>query len=173
MNTPVLTKSQSNLNLTILNAEAETFSSNEIYLWLRESGLPSELAIRLKNLVETVKDIAGRVISIGKIILIKIMEFVKSHPNMVIGIAIGAAIAALTSMIPVLGPFLAPVVALFSVTVGAVAGHRTDKLASGQTVNMSDDLIAIGQDIIEIAKEFFKLLANIFNSVFDQKVIGG
>lgn len=168
MRSTTLTTSQANLNLTILNAEAEKFSSSDIYLWLRESGLPSEIAIRLKNLVDTVKDVAGSVISIGKIILIKIMDFVKSHPNLVIGMAIGAAVAALTSMIPVLGSILAPIVALFSVTVGAVAGHRTDMLANGQTVNMSDDIIAIGQDIIEIAKEFYKFLADVFNAIFKQ-----
>ena len=57
MNAHVLTPALANLELTLLNAEAESVSSSDLYLWLNESGLPSEVAIRLKNLVDTVKEV--------------------------------------------------------------------------------------------------------------------
>jgi ElaB/YqjD/DUF883 family membrane-anchored ribosome-binding protein len=173
MNAHVLTPSMANLELTLLNAEAESVSSSDLYLWLRESGLPSEVAIRLKNLVDTVKEIGNNTISIGKIILLKIIEFVKAHPNLAIGIAVGAAIGALVSMVPFLGPYLAPTAILFGISIGAIAGYRLDKIEKEQSVDTEANPIAIGQDVIEIAKAFFKLLIDIFNTVFNALVLKG
>ena len=173
MNAHVLTPALANLELTLLNAEAESVSSSDLYLWLNESGLPSEVAIRLKNLVDTVKEVGNKTISIGKIILLKIIEFVKAHPNLAIGIAVGAAIGALVIMVPFLGTYLAPTAILLGISIGAIAGHPLDKIEKGQSVNTEANLIAIGQDVIEIAKEFFKLLIDIFNTVFDTWVLRG
>ncbi len=173
MTTSILSSAQADFEVTLLNADAESVSSSDFYLWLRESGLPSELAIRLKNFVDTTAMIGNRIISIGKIILMKIIEFVKAHPNMAIGIAVGAAIGALVSMIPFLGVYLAPIVTVISTSIGAIAGHRLDKLEKGQIVNTEVNLVAITQDIIEIAKMFFELLIDIFNTLFDEKVLQG
>ena len=74
-------------------------------------------------------------------------------------------------MIPFFGAFLAPIAMAISASIGAVAGHRLDKMQSGEVVNISDDIIAIGKDVIEIAKEFFRLLADIFNAVFDEQLL--
>ena len=117
MNAQVITPAHADLELTLLNADAESIPSSDLYVWLRESGLPSEVAIRLHSLVDTSAKVGGRVISIGKIILIKIIEFVKAHPNMAIGIAVGAAIGALVSMIPFLGVYLAPIVTVISTVI--------------------------------------------------------
>ena len=170
MSTVVVTPAQANLELVLWNAEAESVSSSDVYLWLRNSGLPSEVAIRLQGLVGTVADAGGKVVSVGKIILLRIIEFVKDHPNLAIGIAVGAAIGALVGTIPLLGVYLAPVATAISVTIGAIAGHRLDKLEKGQAVNTSGGLIEIGQDVIEIAKEFFKLLISVFNIIFNNPV---
>jgi hypothetical protein len=166
-------QAKANFEFTLWNAEAEATTSSDLYLWLRESGLPAEVAIRLMNMVDHTEEVADRIIHIGKIILIKIIEFVKAHPHLSIGVAVGAALSLLASMIPFLGAFLAPIVGLLGVAVGAVAGHRLDKLEKGQTVNMRVELIEIGQDIIEIAKEFFKLLIDIFNILFKGPVLQG
>lgn len=173
MSTQTLTPAQANLELVLWDAEAASVSSSDLYLWLRESGLPSEVAIRLQGLVGTVAETGGKVVSVGKIILLKIIEFVKAHPNLAIGIAVGAAIGALVGTIPLLGVYLAPVATAIGVTIGAIAGHRLDKLEKGQAVNMSGGLIAIGSDVIEIAKEFFRLLITIFNTVFQGQVLQG
>ena len=173
MNAVILTPAQQDLKLTLWNAEAESMTSSDLYLWLRESGLPDEVAIRLKNLVDTVTKVGDRIIHIGKIILIKIIEFVKAHSNLVIGIAIGAAIGALTSTIPFLGVVLAPIVTAITVTIGAIAGLQIDKLKNGHAINRDVNLITIGQDVIEIAKDFFKLLIDIFNIIFDKQVLIG
>lgn len=169
MSDKVLTFAQASFEQTILNAEAETISSGDIYAWLRDSGLPSEAAIRLKNLLDVTREVGGRIINVGKIILIKLIEFVKAHPNLAIGIALGAAIGALVSMVPFLGPLLAPIAVLIGVTLSALAGHGLDKANSGQLENAG--LLAIGQDLIEIAKAFFALLIDIFNATLDGQVL--
>ena len=165
----VLTHAQATFEQTILNAEADAVSSSDIYAWLRESGLPSEAAIRLKSLIEVTAEIGDRIISVGKIILIKIIEFVKAHPNLAVGIAIGAAIGALVSMIPFIGAFLAPIATVIGVTIGVLGGRRLDKSANGQVQNSG--LIAVTQDLIEIAEVFFRLLSDIFNTTLSGQVL--
>ena len=166
MTAATISPMQAQLEIALLNAEAESTSSSNLYIWLRESGMPSEVAIRIQSLVDTTAEVAGQVYSIGKIVVIKIIEFVKAHPNMAIGMAVGASVGALTSMIPFLGPYLAPIAIAIGATMGAVAGHRSDKMDKGLTVNTG--VIAVAQDLLEIAMEFFKLLIDIFNAVFTQ-----
>jgi len=163
MQATVFTPGQADLELTILNAEAQRVDSSDIYAWLRDSGLPVEVSIRLKSFVEATSDVGDRVIAIGKIIFLKIIDFVKANSNMAIGIAIGACIGALSSMVPVLGPLLAPIAASIGMTIGAIAGHRQDNATRGGDLRMNAGPIAIAQDVIEIAIAFFNLLIEIIN----------
>jgi len=154
------------LELDILDAESEPISSSDLYAWLREAGLPSEVSMRLTKLVEATRVFAGKVIRIGKILLIKIIEFVKMHPNLATGIAVGAAIAALVGLVPIMGSFLAPIAIAAGVGLGAVAGYRLDRQETGDSrINHSQPLL-IAEDIIQIARDFFRLIATIFNAVF-------
>lgn len=162
-----VTAAQANLDLVLWDAEANSVASSDLYFWIRESGLPSEVAIRLQNFVDTTVVIANCIISLGKIILIKMIEFVKAHPHLAIGIAVGAAIGALVSMIPFLGPYLAPIAIALGVTFGAIVGHQRGKLDKGESINTEMNLISITQELIEIAKEFFKQLIDVFNAVFE------
>ena len=70
MTAETLTTVKANFDLTLMNADADAMSSSDLYIWLRESGLPSEVAIRLYDLVDTVKEVGKQVINIGKIILL-------------------------------------------------------------------------------------------------------
>ena len=171
MATKVLTPAQANLELAILNAESEAMSSSDFYAWLKDLGLPDEVAIRLKGVAEITASVGKRVINVGKLILIKVIEFVKAHPNMAAGIAIGAALGALVNTVPLIGPLLAPIAAMLGAAVGALAGHRLDKATDGQSQNTG--ILAIGQDVIEIATAFFKLLIDIFNLTLNGASIQG
>lgn len=157
-----LSIAQANLKLALWNAEAETVKGSELYIQLQALGLPEEVVSRLHEILNYTKKVAGRVFSIGKIVLIKIIEFVKAHPFLVVGAGIGAvvggAIASLITSIPFLGQLLAPVAAMLGITItamGAVVGHRLDKQFQG-----------VGQDLAEIAQNFFALLADVFDRVF-------
>jgi hypothetical protein len=50
---------------------------------------------------------------------------------------------------------------VLGITIGAIAGHILDK---GKEVN--EGIIGVAQDILEIARGFFKLLIDVFNSIF-------
>lgn len=159
MNLTKITRPQAALDLALWQAEADFMSSSDLYLWLRDCGLPPEVAIRLKDMISVTRQIAGKAISLGKVIVIKLIEFVKAHPNMAVGIALGAMVSSLIISIPLLGPLLAPVLAPLGIVIGAVAGHRLD-MAIGGRMNGDIGIIEITQDVIEIARSFFQLFIN-------------
>ncbi|HEY9625516.1 MAG TPA: hypothetical protein V6C78_34670 [Crinalium sp.] len=157
---------QANLKLALWHAEAESVKSSDVYAQIQELGLPEEVVSRLHELLTFTKKVAGKIFVVGKIILLKILEFVKAHPFLVIGSSIGAvvgtAIASLIISVPFLGPLLAPVALLLKVSItgiGAVVGHRLDKQFQG-----------VGDDLIEVSQLFFALLSRILNTVFPNTI---
>jgi hypothetical protein len=155
---------QARLELALWQADADMSSSSDLYIRLTEIGLPTEVSIRLKALLEIVKPIGDKVISIGKIIALKLIEFIEQHPNLAAGIALGAAVSSLIASIPFLGPILAPIAMLLGITVGAIAGHRVD-MAHGGRMNSDLGLLAVAQDVIEIARAFFQLFIDILTTI--------
>ncbi|MDP2829484.1 MAG: hypothetical protein Q8O37_12860 [Sulfuricellaceae bacterium] len=135
------------LELTLLNAES---SDQDFYDFVQEGqqqhGIPLEILTRMKGLWEQTKMVAGEVIAVGKIIIMKIIEFFKAHPELVASLAIGAAVYLLSHAIPIIGPLLAPLLA----AVTAI-------YAFGTQVTFDE---AIGA-----AKDFFALIVGIFNAV--------
>lgn len=158
----IVSQAQANLKMALWQVEADSMTSSDLYVWLQDSGLPHEVTIRLHELLTYVKKVGSKVVAVGKIVLIKIIEFVKAHPFLVIGAGIsavvGAAVASLITAVPLLGLLLAPVAVAWKLTItltGAVVGHRLDKLFQG-----------VAEDISEIAMAFFKLVIDVFNTVF-------
>ncbi|MBE9188059.1 DUF2273 domain-containing protein [Microcoleus sp. LEGE 07076] len=152
---------QANLKMALWQVDADSMSSSELYVWLNDSGLPHEVTIRLHELASYTKKAGNKVLAVGKIVLIQIIEFVKAHPNLATGIALGAAVGLLASSVPFIGPVLAPLAAVLGITVGAIAGHRLD-----QGYRQVDGIVGVTQDFIQIARLFFQLLIDVFNAVF-------
>ena len=157
----IILPTQANLKMALWQVEADNLTSSDLYAWLLDSGLPYEVTSRLHELATYTKKSGNKVLAVGKIILIKIIEFVKEHPNLAMGVALGAAVGLLVNSIPVLGAVLAPLATALGITLGAIAGHRLDK---GKEVN--DGIIGVTQDIIEITRAFFQLLIDVFNTIF-------
>lgn len=158
MGVAAMNMAQAKLELALLQANADMERSSDLYLRLTSMGLPSEVAIRLKDLMGYVKSIGDKVISIGKIIVLKVVEFIELHPKLATGILLGAAFSTLISSVPFLGPILAPIALPLGITYGAIAGHRMDVAAGGRP-NGDSSITSVTQDLIEIAHSFFKLLA--------------
>jgi hypothetical protein len=158
-----LTESEAKLKMAVLNSNAMEIDRIDTITQLTNSGLPQEIITRINELWEKTKIISGQVIHVGKIILLKIMEFIKENPHLFIGVAIGVAVGALISMIPLFGPILAPLSTALSVTVGGIAGYGLDQ---GQ--KSTDGVIGVTQNLILVAKKFFELFASIFNSLSPQ-----
>ena len=118
-----------------LQAKAVKLEELEFVTTFTNLGLPQEVITRLQGLFNEVKEIAGQTINIGKIIIMKLMEFVKTNPNMAIGLAVGLGLSILSGMlissIPFIGQGLSliitPIVAIIVIPVGILRGHRLDK----------------------------------------------
>ncbi len=159
-----LSLAQANLKMSLWQVEANSISSSELYVLLNELGLSHEITIRLHELATYTKKVSNKFIHVGKILLLKIIEFIKAHPYLATGVAIGAAVGYLVNYIPFIGPILAPLATALGIVFFGIAGHRLDKRNQGQEVQ--NGILGIAEDVIEVAVAFFKLLTDVFNVVF-------
>lgn len=145
------------LEASMLNAEYMGKDATDLSVQCLNMGMPAELVTRMQQVWETTKEITGEVIQIGKIIVGKILEFIKANQNLSLGVALGAAISAIVGMIPFIGPFLAPLVAYVSIPGGAVVGAKMDGAGS--------EVDSIPAAVIATAKSFFNLIIEIFTAL--------
>ncbi len=163
-----LTKGDATIELSVLNSATHDLEWVDIVTMLNNRGAKLELVTRMQDLWEKTKIIAGEVVNIGRVILLQIWEFVKTNPNMILGAVIGAAIGALTLLIPFVGQFLAPIAIAIGSTLGALAGHRIDKVLCGEQVSNS-----IFEDLITAAKRFFQFIIDIFGALRNEYFADG
>ena len=151
-----LTADESMLDISMMSAEYGDRDFTDAMVDLANKNIPMEIITRLEGLWRKTKKIAGETINIGKILVSKIIEFILKHPNMAIGIALGAAIGALTGLIPFIGPLIQPI----AIGIGIAFGGLT-----GASMDIESD--SIMESAIHLAKEFFNLLADLFNGIAD------
>ena len=144
------------LELSLLNAESCSTRFDELATRLLDRGLPAEVVTRLAALWERTEIVAGEVISVGRIILGKIIDFIEANPLIAAGVALGAAFAALAASVPLLGPLLAPFL-----TPVAIAGGG----AVGANMQRGHDNGSLVHGLVDVANAFFALLIGIFRAV--------
>ena len=152
--TKIISMAEAEFELALMQAESDSMASSDLYIWLRECGLSPEIAVRLKELVNVTQRIGNKVVSIGKLIVMKLRDFIMAHKGLAIGTVLGAAVASLVAAIPLLGSILAPLGALLGLTI-AVSGHQSDKQPTGSGAGVS--LLELPQNLIEIARAYFDL----------------
>ena len=157
-----LKSGQAAFQLVLMDAEARSIPREDFYASLTNLALPQDVVDALHGLVDKTSSVAGRIIHVGKVVLMKIIEFVKSHPGLSAGIALGAAVACLIHWIPFLGPILGGV----AITFGMVTGQMVDARRRGEPMERPN-LFTAGEKLIEVALEFFKLFIEIWNAVVD------
>jgi len=161
---------QQQMTLMGMEARSNRITMEDRYTEFKKLGLPSELTTAFTEMsVKTAKTVVGKSIEVGKIIIDQIILFIKENPNMAVGAAIGAAVGALGFLIPFIGPVVGPVTTAIGAGVGAIAGHHIDKSNKGEQV--SEGVRGVAEDLITIAKAFFKLLADIFTAIIDTKSV--
>ncbi len=128
---------------------------------LFDIGISPQMMLRGKDFLGKALEIASAVFSVGQIIVTKSWGFIAEHPNMTMGILIGIACGALVNVIPLIGSLLAPFATVIGCVTGALAGKKIDQRekGSGHSSTMGMD------DVIAMAKEFYKLLAQIFQAL--------
>lgn len=151
--------SEALFELSLLNAEKGESSFDEFFLWGSEKGIPTEVLTRLKSIWDFTKPIAGEVVSVGKIVVTAIADFIKANKHMMLGIALGAAVGALVASVPFLGPLLAPLATTLSAVYGAGVGAA---LGDGEkTIDATHPIVVA----ITLAKKFMELLITIFQAL--------
>lgn len=159
----IVSKAEAELELALMQSESDSMTSSDLYIWLRECGLPPEIAIRIKDLVNVTKRIGDKVVSIGKLIVMKLRDFITAHKGLVIGSLLGAAIASLVSALPLLGSLLAPLGTLLGLTF-VVTGHQQDKYEARGAVR----LLEVPQNLIEIAQVYFEVFIETLQAVMTE-----
>ena len=149
------------IDLNNLNIETSDMDKTDYMVWLGNKGVPVAILTRLEDLWNTTKKIGNTTVYLGKIIIMKIVEFIEAHPNAAIGLALGAAIGALVSLIPFIGPLLAPV----TTAIGAVYGFCVGTKLDYSNCSSPDTSF---EALIMLAKDFFRTLAEIFNILKQQ-----
>jgi len=160
-----MVKEKAELELFVLDATSNDVNKLDIISDFINKGLPIEIVTRLESLWDMTKTIADEVVSVGKIIIIKIWEFIKENSNLTIGIAVGVAIGSLINLVPFFGSFLAPICMLIGGIIGGVNGAKLDRIAQGEDISTNNS--GIFENSIYIAKKFFELFADIFISLKD------
>lgn len=144
------------LEISLINAETSGASFDDVTVEALKRGIPPEIVTRLSEMWEKAFLIGGEIVSVGKIIVTKIMEFVVSNPKIAIGVALGACATTLVASVPFIGPLLAPLTASVSMLYGAGVGAAAQK---------GDYSMSPVSAAFELAQKFFELLASVFNGV--------
>lgn len=185
METSQLSASQARLKLTILSKQAEAKNSYEVYSEMKGLGLPDDIIAILRKILAVTSKVAGKVIAIGKIIVIHLLDYVAKHPLQAAGITVGLGVTftlgvglhGLFAMVPglagvpILGGLLSklalliasicktvfvPIMAIAPV-VGGVAGEILDQ-----------KFPAINEGLQQAAKDFFEFLGKLINAIKDE-----
>jgi ElaB/YqjD/DUF883 family membrane-anchored ribosome-binding protein len=159
-------------DLTNLEIEALKLDKYKVKEWFEEKDIPSHIVNYILKLYEHTKDVSQEVIHIGRIIILKIMDFIKENPNLSIGMALGAAAGFLAgsfmNVIPFVGNILQTIAIGMGMFIGAIAGYRLDEMENGKVV-IDQTIFGVFGDAMQIAKKFFQMLVDIINTVMIQK----
>jgi len=154
------TTPEARLELMLLESKADDYCASDFEARFLNAGLPLEVTLRLRELWEKTCVVAGKVLRIGKIVLMELARFVDENPSLSIGVALGAGAGLLASFIPLLGPFLAPLCAALGIAIGAIQGARLDRVNAATNLTTS-----LPQEVIIVARKFFELFIAIFQAV--------
>jgi hypothetical protein len=141
-----MSESRGLLELSYTNAEVSNQNFDDFVVYGVERGIPKEILTRMSDLWEKTKEVGGEIIQVGRIVVVKIFEFLKANPQVVTTLAIGSAVYFLTSAIPLIGPLLAPLTT--AAMALAVFASQTDI-----------------DGLVKLANDFFRMLVEIFNAV--------
>ncbi len=108
MNAPDISLIEARLELALLQAEANVTRSADLYLWMRESGLSPEVSASLYSLAGQNHRLDGRLVTLGKILVLRLSGFAKRHPDLTTADACAAGIDFLITRAPMLAPLLQP-----------------------------------------------------------------
>lgn len=180
-----ISPAQARLKLTVLNKQAEAKNSWEFFSEMKSLGLPSEVIEILKKVLEVTSQVANKTISIGKIIVSKLLQYTAEHPLQVAGLAVGLyatytlgialhglfAVAPWISNLPLVGGALAKLSLLIAglckeVIMPVLIASPVAGVVAGEILDTK--FPQISESCQRVAKEYFELFSQIINAVKDE-----
>jgi outer membrane lipoprotein SlyB len=166
-----MTKEIALKDLVLEEIKAEEYDKNSIADYLMMKNVPQDIKNYMLKLYDITENIGGDMVKIGKIIVVKIIKFVKANPNMLIGMALGAVAGVLASLfvgwIPFIGQLLTSLAIAAGVFIGAISGKRVDDLEKGK--QLDNTIAGVFGDAIVVAKKFFTLIIDIITTIKNSK----
>jgi len=117
----------------------------------------------MRSLINQMRFVAGQLLAIVRILLRVLLKFFKANPYLTTGIATGLLLATPFGWIPLIGMFLVPIAIPLGFVVGAIAGHRLDRMRLGLAV--SDQPGALFEYLLAAFKAIFGLFGDIFREL--------
>jgi hypothetical protein len=158
MTTAMMNAGKAELELLMLDDFTAGLGKEETFTWLLKSGVPVEVATRMEDLWSKTKILGDQVIHLGRIIIFKIIEFIKNNPHTAIGMLLGAAFGALVNLVPFLGTLLAPTTTVIGAVFGGLIGARIDNPEATSTYEAA----------IILARKFFYAFAELLKVIYHQ-----
>lgn len=97
----------------------------ELAAQLDRLAMPADAKVLMARLLDTIAEVAGRIVEIGRRVLAFVLDLVRRFPSTTLGAVVGMTVTFLIGSIPllgmVLGPLLGPLLAAFMLTQGALA----------------------------------------------------
>jgi len=164
-----MTKTVAIKELLLEEMAALKLTKEEVFEFFMKQNWNINVIEYIQKLWDYSKEIAGNMIAIGKIVLYKIIKFIKENPNMVFGMALGAIAGALAGLfigwIPFIGQTLHVLAIAAGTLIGALSGNRLDRISNGEQIDNS--VLSIFGDSMIVAKKFIALFMEIIQVVRD------
>ena len=112
------------------------------------------------NVFKFTREIEGETIHIGRIIFVKLFDFIKENPNVALGTIVGAVFIAFVSWATPIGGLLSLIATFLSAAIG---GYLDYVNKGGRELNSTLEKVIAGAT--HTTKEFFKLLSEIFKAL--------
>lgn len=169
-----MSNAKANFKLFLWNKEAESVSDLDIFSRMSQWNFPGEITSRLHDLLKASIKFTGKVLRIGKIVILKVLEFVENNPGLVaglgVGVVLGGALAGFLASIhaPVLLGFLNPLITPITTALGSFAQFALPIVGGGLGNFLDRNAPEMGKSVVDTAKKFFKLFADILDAVFGE-----
>jgi len=117
----------------------------------------------MRALIDQMSFVAGQLLTIVRILLRVLLHFFKVNPYLSMGMATGLLLTTPLGWVPLIGMFLVPVAVPLGFAVGAIAGHRMDRIRRGLPV--SDQPGALFEYLLAAFKAILGLFGDAFREL--------
>jgi hypothetical protein len=134
----------------------------------------------MRLLFDQMRFVALQILLIFRILGRVLLAFFRDNPFLSTGVGLGLLLAVPVGWVPLIGVFLAPIAIPFGLAIGAIAGHRLDRMRQGLEVSdqpaaMFEYLVAAFKALLSLFGDFYRELRDHFSRAPDQgdRVIEG